>query len=149
MASLLPPITTAPVELVAVDDTALDWSKTDKPTSAVVEFEHAPLKGAEMPDVYVCRPLTATEKLTARYGYQDGNAALSMTSVAWTGLLEIRPAGAEPVRDRARLWQMIETHQLPQAVFLGLGLWIWEASGGDSEGRRFRAAAVAVADGAA
>jgi hypothetical protein len=148
MGILLPPITTDPVELVAVDDPALDWSATERPKSAVCEYRVAPLKGSQIPDVFLCRPLTAMELLGIRNSIIDQQTHVSLVSICYNGLMQIRPAEGDAIADRREIWQAIETHRIPQDVFLGLARWIWEASWGDTAGRRFRAGSAPNGGGA-
>lgn len=148
MSSLLPPILSTPVELVAVDDTALDWSTQDRPEAAVIPFEVAPTVVGQLPDVYVCRPLTALEMLGIKQSLVQGQPHVSTTAILYNGLMEIRPAAGEPITERRALWQAIESHRIPEDVFLGLARWVLEASRGDAAGRRFRPATAADGRGA-
>jgi hypothetical protein len=126
------------VELVATEDDALDWSGRQRPEVAVIPLRDAPLRGSSAPDVFTCRALTMTELVGIGHSGRKGQEHISTTAILFTGLESVRPSGQSAITDRLEIWQLIEAHRIPAHVYLGLARWIWEASRGDSAGRRFR-----------
>lgn len=110
-------------EMVWTEDPAILSEHGPKPT--LIPLTEVTTTGA--PDVFVLRPLNSAEYIRIMDMVGRGMGATATVQAAYTGTVEIRPAGAPPIVIAANIRETLDNHCPPQLV-AEIGAWIVKSS---------------------